>query len=91
MCACALSDEGVSALPRRAPADAAPPRSRRTHRLRTYKRCFAGSAGVRWLVACGHAADEAGAVALGNAMLRAGLLHHVAYEQTFKDSDLLYK
>jgi hypothetical protein len=63
----------------------------RTHRLRSYKRCFPGSAGVAWLVANGHAADADGAVALGNAMLQAGLLHHVAYEHTFKDSELLYK
>ncbi|KAI8468383.1 MAG: hypothetical protein J3K34DRAFT_523009 [Monoraphidium minutum] len=64
----------------------------RSQRLRTYKRCFPGAAAVRWLVAHGHAADEAGAAAIGNAMLQAGLLHHVAYEHTFKDSEnLLYK
>lgn len=63
----------------------------RTHRLRTYRRCFPGSAGVRWLVAQGHAGDEDAAAALGNAMLQAGLLHHVAYEHTFKNADLLYK
>jgi hypothetical protein len=64
----------------------------RSHRLRTYRRCFPGADGVRWLVSAGHAGDEAEATALGNAMLQAGLLHHVAYEHTFKGSgDLLYK
>ena len=64
---------------------------RRTYRLRTYRRCFPGGEGVKWLVAGGHAPDDAAATALGNAMLQAGLLHHVAYEHTFKPSDLLYK
>lgn len=63
----------------------------RTHRLRTYRRCFPGSAGVRWLIQEGHAASEEQATTLGNAMLQAGLLHHVAYEHTFKDADILYK
>jgi hypothetical protein len=73
--------------PRRAPP--APPR--RTYRLRTYRKCFPGAEGARWLVSGGHAPDEAGAVALGNAMLQAGLVHHVAFEHTFKNNDLLYK
>jgi hypothetical protein len=64
---------------------------RRTHRLRTYRRCFPGAAGVRWLVESGHAAGDEQAVALGNAMLQAGLLRHVAYEHTFKNTQLLYK
>ncbi|GBF96590.1 hypothetical protein Rsub_09336 [Raphidocelis subcapitata] len=64
----------------------------RTHRLRSYKRCFTGTAGARWLVSAGRAADEAAAVALGNALLQAGLIHHVSYDKTFKSSDsLLYK
>ncbi|KIZ02549.1 Phosphatidylinositol3,4,5-trisphosphate-dependent Rac exchanger 1 protein, partial [Monoraphidium neglectum] len=63
----------------------------RTHRLRTYRRCFPGAAGVRWLVESGHAAGDEQAVALGNAMLQAGLLRHVAYEHTFKNTQLLYK
>jgi hypothetical protein len=47
---------------------------------------------VRWLLSQGHAADEGHAAALGNALLQAGLLHHVAYEHTFKNADaLLYK
>jgi len=63
----------------------------RTQRLRTYRRCFPGTEGVKWLVSSGHAPDEAGAAALGNAMVQAGLLHHVAYEHTFRAGDLLYK
>lgn len=63
----------------------------RSHRLRTYKRCFTGAAGVAWLIGSGAAADEPSALALANAMIQAGLLHHVAYEHTFKDGDLLYK
>mgnify|MGYP001811193783 CR=1 FL=1 len=46
---------------------------------------------MHWLLRDGHAGDEEAAMALGNAMLQAGLLHHVAYEHTFKNTDLLYK
>jgi hypothetical protein len=77
---------------RPSPARPTPPQPRRrTHRLRTYRKCFPGAAGAKWLVANGHAADEEAAVHLGNSMVQAGLLHHVAYEHTFKAGDLLYK
>jgi len=46
---------------------------------------------VKWLLTGGHAADEEDALTVGNTMLQAGLLHHVAYEHTFKANDLLYK
>lgn len=46
---------------------------------------------MRWLVGSGLAVDEGHAVVLGNALLQAGLLHHVAYEHTFKDTDHLYR
>jgi hypothetical protein len=65
----------------------------RTHRLRDrVRRAFSGRDAVAWLVAHGHAPDAASALALGNALLDAGLLHHAAYEHRLKDScDLFYR
>jgi hypothetical protein len=62
----------------------------RTHRLRTLRRTFLGSDAVAWLVGKGHARDAAAAVALGNRLLDAGLLHHAAYEHRLKDSAGLF-
>ena len=85
------TDPPQTNAPLRTPRDPRRPAARK-HRLRSYKRCFPGAAAASWLVSAGHAADEDGAVALGNALLQAGLLHHVAYEQAFKSSNtLLYK
>ncbi|KXZ48705.1 hypothetical protein GPECTOR_26g608 [Gonium pectorale] len=63
----------------------------RRYLLRTYRRCFVGRDAVAWMLAAGAAAGPAQAVALGDAMLRAGLLHHVLYEHGFEDALLFYR
>jgi hypothetical protein len=54
------------------------------------RRTFLGSDAVAWLVKQGHARTPEEAVALGNRLLDAGLLHHAAYEHRLKDSSGLY-
>eukprot|EP01012_Entosiphon_sulcatum_P061788 TRINITY_DN8764_c0_g1_i1.p1 TRINITY_DN8764_c0_g1~~TRINITY_DN8764_c0_g1_i1.p1 ORF type:complete len:601 (+),score=82.13 TRINITY_DN8764_c0_g1_i1:24-1805(+) len=63
----------------------------RSYRLRRYPQCFIGLEAVRWLVRQGYATGPASAVALGNRLLDAGLLHHVHHEHRFKDEYLFYR
>ena len=65
--------------------------ARRVWHLRSYKCCFVGFETVDWLCAEGHASDTDSALALGNALLDAGLMHHVTYEHRFKDKELFYR
>lgn len=63
----------------------------RRYRLRTYPQCFVGSEAVRWLVDSGIAADVDQAVALGNALLDEGVIHHVVRDHRFENRELYYR
>eukprot|EP00798_Chlamydomonas_sp_ICE-L_P022719 gene22719-29882_t len=63
----------------------------RTYRLRKYKKCFIGSEAVDWMVRMGHAPDRLLACALGQAMMNAGLIHHVVWEHQFEDQYYFYR
>ena len=63
----------------------------RRYRLKTYGSCFLGSDAVSWLVSSGVAADVDQAVALGNALLDEGIIHHVVRDHRFKNEPLFYR
>ncbi len=58
---------------------------------KTYEQCFVGREAVLKMVENQLAADEAEAVEIGNRLLKAGLLHHVLREHTFKNEVLFYR
>ena len=64
----------------------------RAYRWRKYKRCFLGSDAVSWLQS--HVMDcesEAGALKLGNEMIRFGFFHHVVDEHMLENKYLFYR
>uniref|UniRef100_A0A7S0N715 DEP domain-containing protein n=1 Tax=Pyramimonas obovata TaxID=1411642 RepID=A0A7S0N715_9CHLO len=61
------------------------------YRFKTYEECFVGSDAVAWLVRAGEAASEEAAIALGNRMLKAGLMYHVLDEHNFENAHLFYR
>jgi len=63
----------------------------RKYRLTTYEKCFIGTEAVQWLLETKAVDSIAEAVAVGNQMLRSGLLHHVLNEHPFKNSFLFYR
>mmetsp|Transcript_18783 Transcript_18783/g.46136 ORF Transcript_18783/g.46136 Transcript_18783/m.46136 type:complete len:670 (-) Transcript_18783:37-2046(-) len=63
----------------------------RKFRATKYKQCFVGSEAVQWLVSSGAAANESDAVNIGNAMMNAGVFHHVLRDHPFKDEMLFYR
>jgi pyruvate/2-oxoglutarate dehydrogenase complex dihydrolipoamide dehydrogenase (E3) component len=63
----------------------------RRYRLKTYERCFVGGDAVDWLIESGIAADVDQAVALGNALLDEGVIHHVVRDHRFKNEELYYR
>jgi len=62
----------------------------RRYRLRAYPQCLVGSGTIDWL-AKRHGGDRAQATALGAALERTGLLHHVVKQQPFQDGDFYYR
>jgi len=64
--------------------------SDRRYRLRIYPECFVASEGVTWLERALRI-PRAKAVAIGQALQAAGLIYHVAREQTFADEDLFFR
>eukprot|EP00667_Euglena_gracilis_P003550 EG_transcript_3559 len=62
----------------------------RVWRDRIYYGVVQGSEVVDWMVRTGWAEDRATAVALGQTLLRAGLLHHVTLEHNFHDKPFFY-
>jgi pyruvate/2-oxoglutarate dehydrogenase complex dihydrolipoamide dehydrogenase (E3) component len=58
---------------------------------KTYASCFVGQEAVAQLIKSGLAADVDDAVRLGNALLHAGIFHHVQRAHTFKNEYLFYR
>lgn len=63
----------------------------RRHYLRVFKNCFVGSDAVAFMVSSGMTSCAEDAVALGNALLDAGLLAHVVRDHDFQDKALFYR
>jgi hypothetical protein len=63
----------------------------RVYRLKTYPNCFLGDEAVQWLVSSGQATNPMEALAIGNAMIRAGFMQHVTGEHAFKDKPYFYR
>mmetsp|Transcript_2881 Transcript_2881/g.6010 ORF Transcript_2881/g.6010 Transcript_2881/m.6010 type:complete len:271 (-) Transcript_2881:244-1056(-) len=59
--------------------------------FRTYDQCFVGEEAVQWLVSSGTTNSVAGALALGNQLLAAGVIHHVTNEHAFQNKYLFYR
>ena len=62
----------------------------RRYRLRIYAECFVASEGVTWIERALRVPREK-AVAVGQALQAAGLIYHVAREQTFADEELFFR
>ncbi|CAM9920201.1 unnamed protein product, partial [Phaeothamnion confervicola] len=67
------------------------PLKSRERRGRMLPLCFHGIGAVAWMRTTGVAAHDAEAVAIGNALMRAGLLHHVGLRHAFQASRQLYR
>lgn len=63
----------------------------RTWHLKLYKKCFSGKDAVKFLMEHGYANSIDVAVAVGNALLKRGILAHVSGEQSFKNDDQFYR
>ncbi|KAI0566706.1 hypothetical protein FGB62_6g226 [Gracilaria domingensis] len=59
--------------------------------FRRYKRCFSGTDAVRFFLAKRYARNEHEAVAIGNALLKAGVFRHVRNEHLFRTGDYFYR
>lgn len=64
--------------------------SDRRYRLRIYPECFVAAEGVTWLERALRVPREK-AIAVGRALQAAGLIYHVAREQTFADEELYFR
>ncbi|PKO72211.1 MAG: hypothetical protein CVU20_03435 [Betaproteobacteria bacterium HGW-Betaproteobacteria-14] len=62
----------------------------RRYRLKKYPECFVGGEAVDWLIGR-YRVGRDDAVALGEALRRAGLLHHAVNEQPFRDGEFFYR
>ncbi len=62
----------------------------RSYRLRIYPECFVATEGVTWLERALRVPREI-AIAIGQALQAAGLIYHVAREQTFTDENLYFR
>jgi len=62
----------------------------RRYRLRIYPECFVADEGVTWLER-GLSVTREKAIAIGQALQAAGLIYHVAREQTFNDESLFFR
>eukprot|EP00976_Prorocentrum_cordatum_P024309 494775-Prorocentrum_minimum.AAC.3 len=63
----------------------------RTYFLRKYERCFVGTDAVEWMLKTQVVESVQEAVAVGNQMLRSGLVHHVLNEHPFENRKLFYR
>lgn len=62
----------------------------RRWRFLTYSKCFVGSEAVQWL--CKHlSCDPAKAVATGQRLMDAGIIHHVTHSEPFADNYFFYR
>lgn len=59
--------------------------------FRRYKRCFSGTDAVRFFLAKRFARNEHEALAIGNALLKAGVLSHVRNEHLFRTGEYFYR
>lgn len=62
----------------------------RRYRLRIYPECFVASEGVTWIERALRVSREK-AIAIGQALQAAGLIYHVAHEQSFADQGLFFR
>jgi hypothetical protein len=62
----------------------------RRYRLRIYPECFVAAEAVTWLERALRTSREQ-AVSIGQALQAAGLIYHVAKEQTFADAELFFR
>eukprot|EP00959_Pyramimonas_sp_CCMP1952_P198112 4144045-Pyramimonas_sp.AAC.1 len=65
--------------------------SDRQYHFVKYEGCFVGSDAVRWMKNSGLVDSEEAALALGNKMIRLGLVHHVLNEHVFENKYLFYR
>jgi hypothetical protein len=63
----------------------------RTHWFTTHAKCFVGSAAVEWLVTNGKAKDAFEALAFGNQLIEADLLHHVSDNAGFSEDKAWFR
>jgi hypothetical protein len=63
----------------------------RRYKLKKYKRVFVGGELIDWLIAQQEVKTREEALALGKAMLKKDLFHHVHAEHDFKDEMLYYR
>jgi pyruvate/2-oxoglutarate dehydrogenase complex dihydrolipoamide dehydrogenase (E3) component len=63
----------------------------RTHRFKSYPRCFVGSEACAWMVEHGIASDLSQAEIVGNVLLEHGVFHHVTRDHGFKNEYLFYR
>ena len=64
--------------------------STRRYLLKSYPKCFLGTEAVDWLAANCRLSRPL-AVKLGERMVEAGIIHHVADDHDFKDGDFFYR
>lgn len=62
----------------------------RRWRFLTYPKCFVGSEAVQWMVD-GLECDRTAAVAMGQRLMDAGIIHHVTNSEPFADDALYYR
>lgn len=63
----------------------------RRYHLTTYKSCFVASDAVAWMLKAGVVSTRDDAMRLGNALISAGILHHVTDDHHFEDSYLFFR
>ncbi len=66
------------------------PRADRRHHLTVWPNCFVGTEAVDWM-AKRYGFDREFAVAVGQALLERGVLHHVVKDHPFRDEPLFYR
>jgi len=62
----------------------------RRYRLKKYPECFVGAEAVGWMCKR-YRLGRDDAVSLGDALIRAGHVHHVVKEQPFRDGEFFYR
>eukprot|EP00192_Tetraselmis_astigmatica_P007360 CAMPEP_0117668246 /NCGR_PEP_ID=MMETSP0804-20121206/11438_1 /TAXON_ID=1074897 /ORGANISM="Tetraselmis astigmatica, Strain CCMP880" /LENGTH=716 /DNA_ID=CAMNT_0005476107 /DNA_START=139 /DNA_END=2290 /DNA_ORIENTATION=+ len=63
----------------------------RKYHMKSYPSCFLGSDAVKVIVEAGAATSTEEALAVGNAMISAGIFHHVTKDHPLKDEPLFYR
>lgn len=67
------------------------PVGERSFMFRKYQRCFSGTDAVRFFLAKRFARTEYEALAIGNALLKAGVFRHVRNEHLFRNGNYFYR